>query len=530
MLDRGPGPGRRSSSPSTSRGEIRRGRPAEAQVLVDATDSNTARLTRGSAGQITARLRAAVRRRERGARDPDRHAPVVQSRAASRGSSTAPASWSWRCRSSRPCSPRSPCRARASSRRSCRCTCRASRRTSSCSARSWPAWSRAWRSGCSSVGLMFTLFGLRFAGDPTPLVAGSVLFVFCVVSFGSLVGAAIPNQAAAVQAVGARRLPPVLPPLRPHLPDREHSRRAALDLEPGAGPLLRRRRARRLPAGRRLARRLVGGAGDRRHRPRVLRPGLADDAAHAGEGVRRAWRGLFGGRFWALALKELRQIRRDRRLTISLIVPPTLQVLLFGFALDSEVRNLRLGVVDESRTVESRELISALTENRDVPARRLLRHLRGARARPWPAAGLDVGVVVPYDFARRRARGQPGHRAGAAQRRQREHRADRPGLRGGRGRLAQPSISPGRARPPVAAPRRLPVQPGPGERLVHRDRRLRDADHPERLARVGGHDDPREGAGHRRAAADDAGQRARGGRRQARAALRPAHGDGRRSC
>src|SRR5262249_30982611 len=36
---------------------------------------------------------------------------------------------------------------------------------------------------------------------PTPLVVGSVLFVFCVVAFGSLVGAAIPNQAAAVQAV-----------------------------------------------------------------------------------------------------------------------------------------------------------------------------------------------------------------------------------------------------------------------------------------------------------------------------------------
>ena len=60
-------------------------------------------------------------------------------------------------------------------------------------------------------------------------------------------------------------------------------------------------------------------------------------------------------RFWALALKELRQIRRDRRLTISLIVPPTLQILLFGFALDSNVSNLRLGIVDESRTAESRE-------------------------------------------------------------------------------------------------------------------------------------------------------------------------------
>jgi ABC-2 type transport system permease protein len=130
------------------------------------------------------------------------------------------------------------------------------------------------------------------------------------------------------------------------------------------------------------------------------------DAADAGEGVRRAWRGLFGGRFWALALKELRQIRRDRRLTISLIVPPTLQILLFGFALDSEVRNLRLGIVDESRTAESRELISALTENETF-------RIAGSYAtsdglgRELARGRLDVGVVVPYDFARRRARGRP---------------------------------------------------------------------------------------------------------------------------
>jgi drug efflux transport system permease protein len=52
-----------------------------------------------------------------------------------------------------------------------------------------------------ALGLMFGLFGLRLAGDPSPLVVASVLFVFCVVSFGTLVGAAIPNQAAAVQGV-----------------------------------------------------------------------------------------------------------------------------------------------------------------------------------------------------------------------------------------------------------------------------------------------------------------------------------------
>ena len=122
--------------------------------------------------------------------------------------------------------------------------------------------------------------------------------------------------------------------------------------------------------------------------------------------MRRAWSRLFGGRFWALALKELRQIRRDRRLTISLIVPPMLQILLFGFALDADVRNLRLGVVDESRTAESRELISVLTENDTF-------QLTGSYPTPAAlgqalAAGrLDVGVVVPYEFARRRARGRP---------------------------------------------------------------------------------------------------------------------------
>jgi ABC-2 type transport system permease protein len=52
-----------------------------------------------------------------------------------------------------------------------------------------------------AMGLLFTLFGLRLAGDPTPLIVASVAFLFCVVSFGTFVGAAIPAQAAAMQAV-----------------------------------------------------------------------------------------------------------------------------------------------------------------------------------------------------------------------------------------------------------------------------------------------------------------------------------------
>jgi len=49
--------------------------------------------------------------------------------------------------------------------------------------------------------LLFTYFGLTFAGDPTPFIVATVLYTFCVAAFGTMIGATIPNQAAALQAV-----------------------------------------------------------------------------------------------------------------------------------------------------------------------------------------------------------------------------------------------------------------------------------------------------------------------------------------
>jgi len=51
------------------------------------------------------------------------------------------------------------------------------------------------------MAILFTAFGLRFAGDPTPFLISTVLYMFCVTTFGNLIGAAIPSQVAAVQAV-----------------------------------------------------------------------------------------------------------------------------------------------------------------------------------------------------------------------------------------------------------------------------------------------------------------------------------------
>ena len=111
------------------------------------------------------------------------------------------------------------------------------------------------------------------------------------------------------------------------------------------------------------------------------------------------------GRIRSLMRKEFNQIRRDRRLAFSLILPPTLQLLLFGFALSAEVTNLRLGVVDDSKTHESRELIATMSESRSF---RLAGYYlsTGDLSDAINRNDLDAGLVIPYDFARDLLRGR----------------------------------------------------------------------------------------------------------------------------
>ena len=49
--------------------------------------------------------------------------------------------------------------------------------------------------------LLFTYFGVRFAGDPVPFLIATILYVFCIGSFGVMVGVAIPNQVGAISVV-----------------------------------------------------------------------------------------------------------------------------------------------------------------------------------------------------------------------------------------------------------------------------------------------------------------------------------------
>ncbi len=112
---------------------------------------------------------------------------------------------------------------------------------------------------------------------------------------------------------------------------------------------------------------------------------------------------LFNLRLWSLFVKEFHQIRRNRRLVILLIIPPTLNIILFGLALNPTFENLRLGVVDNSHTPESRELVSAFKEGL-VFQTSAYYSSTDELGRAISRGDLDAGLVVPNDFAERRAR------------------------------------------------------------------------------------------------------------------------------
>jgi ABC-2 type transport system permease protein len=107
-----------------------------------------------------------------------------------------------------------------------------------------------------------------------------------------------------------------------------------------------------------------------------------------------------------IARKELIQLRRDR-LTLGMVAAlPIMQLLLFGYAINTDVRHIPTVVFDADASSESRDLVRSLeaTKFYDVVGQvrgydEIERALRGARAR--------TALVIPARFASDVRRGRP---------------------------------------------------------------------------------------------------------------------------
>jgi ABC-2 type transport system permease protein len=110
-------------------------------------------------------------------------------------------------------------------------------------------------------------------------------------------------------------------------------------------------------------------------------------------------------RYLALLAKEVQQLRRNRVLVVQLLLPPTIVLIIFGYALNPKVRDLRVGVVDESFTTESRAFIDSLVENVNFNVTQQYMTVEQAED-ALKSLDLDLFIVIPTDFSRTLGRGQ----------------------------------------------------------------------------------------------------------------------------
>ena len=107
----------------------------------------------------------------------------------------------------------------------------------------------------------------------------------------------------------------------------------------------------------------------------------------------------------AILIKELRQVRRDR-LTFGMMVGvPIVQLILFGFAINSDPKHLPTAVVVADRSEFTRGFVAGLENSAYF---RITHRLADeAEAERLLATGVvQFAVVVPPDFTRRLLRGE----------------------------------------------------------------------------------------------------------------------------
>ena len=108
---------------------------------------------------------------------------------------------------------------------------------------------------------------------------------------------------------------------------------------------------------------------------------------------------------FAVMLKELRQMRRDRMTLGMMIGIPTIQLMMFGFAINPDVRNLPTAIADMAGTAGSRALVQ------DMLATGIVRQTANASTPQELQTLLNrgrvkIGIVIPVDFERRKLDGR----------------------------------------------------------------------------------------------------------------------------
>jgi ABC-2 type transport system permease protein len=122
----------------------------------------------------------------------------------------------------------------------------------------------------------------------------------------------------------------------------------------------------------------------------------------------RHWLAPHGGRLRrvrAVAVKEVRQLARDRLALGFITFLPLVQLVLFGYAINQDVRGIATAVLDRSNSAVSRRAIEELVATQAFRLTRATATEEEGR-RLLARGAVQAVIVVPDDFARSYYRGR----------------------------------------------------------------------------------------------------------------------------
>ena len=111
-------------------------------------------------------------------------------------------------------------------------------------------------------------------------------------------------------------------------------------------------------------------------------------------------------RYWALARKEFQQVRRNGKMMVQLTIPPTLLLLILGYAVNPDVKDMRLGVVDLDGGRHSREITAELDALETFVVERTFTSAQEAE-RALDGRAVDMVLVFPPGLSRDLAARRP---------------------------------------------------------------------------------------------------------------------------
>ncbi len=111
-------------------------------------------------------------------------------------------------------------------------------------------------------------------------------------------------------------------------------------------------------------------------------------------------------RLIALTLKEFRQLSRDRLTLRMIVMVPLMQMIIFGYAINFDVKHLTMVVLDESRSFESRELVAKMQSSQYFDVIGGVASF-GELRQALDTATASVALVIDADFGKDRRRGAP---------------------------------------------------------------------------------------------------------------------------